>query len=213
MTLLVFHTRCSASRTFQQLIARPRNSKCLMSRAQITEGASTLMEKIINCKMEDLEDYYGLLGCDESSTTEQIMAEYKVRALSCHPDKHPENPEAAQDFQKLQQAKDVLTDETKRRKYDYWLRSSITVPFREWQALSDTVKISMHWALKSKKEPMLKAAKDTPEFQAGQSETQVPIEGNSSDEELSSSGYWHHKFRCAGDPPSALLKKFRNYQI
>ncbi|XP_053476691.1 dnaJ homolog subfamily C member 12 isoform X1 [Ictalurus furcatus] len=171
------------------------------------------MEKIINCKMEDLEDYYGLLGCDEFSTTEQIRAEYKVRALSCHPDKHPENHEAAQEFQKLQQAKDILTDETKRRKYDYWLRSSITVPFSEWQSLSDTVKISMHWALKSKKEPMLTAKKDMPEFQAGQSETQVPIEGISSDEELSSSDYWHHRFRCTSDTPSILLKKFRNYQI
>lgn len=29
-----------------------------------------------------------------SHQTEQIMAEYKARALSCHPDKHPENPEA-----------------------------------------------------------------------------------------------------------------------
>lgn len=109
------------------------------------------------------------------------MAEYKVRALSCHPDKHPENPQAgtckqmriilrarflygdcddepvyrsdvdyvdfkdcycitcaAHDFQKLQQAKDVLTDETKRRQYDYWLRSSIAVPFSEWRALNDT---------------------------------------------------------------------------
>ncbi|KAK3573599.1 hypothetical protein QTP86_030014, partial [Hemibagrus guttatus] len=114
--------------------------------------------------------------------TEQIMAEYKVRALSCHPDKQPENPKAAQDFQKLQQAKDILTDETKRRKYDYWLRSSITVPFSEWQALSDTVKISMHWSLKSKKELMLKSTKDTDEFQAGQSETQVPKEGITSNE-------------------------------
>ncbi|XP_060781316.1 dnaJ homolog subfamily C member 12 isoform X2 [Neoarius graeffei] len=168
--------------------------------------------EMINCKMEDLEDYYGLIGCDELSTTEQIMAEYKVRALSCHPDKHPENPEAVQDFQKLQQAKDILIDETKRRKYDYWLRSGITVPFSEWQALSDTVKISMHWALKSKKEPMLKAAKDAPEFQAGQSETQVPIEGISSDEECSG-GYWLHKFRCTSDAPSGLLKRFRSYQI
>lgn len=47
----------------------------------------------------------------------------------------------------------------------------------------------MHWALKSKKEPMLTAKKDMPEFQAGQSETQVPIEGISSDEELSSSNF------------------------
>lgn len=33
---------------------------------------------------------------------------------------------------------------------------------------------------------MLKTAKDVPEFQAGESETQGPIEGISSDEELSS---------------------------
>ncbi|KAI5611801.1 dnaJ-like subfamily C member 12, partial [Silurus asotus] len=117
--------------------------------------------------------------------TEQIMTEYKVRALSCHPDKHPENPEAAQDFQKLQQAKDILTDETKRRKYDYWLRSSISVPFSEWQALSDTVKVSMHWALKSKKKPMLKAPEDTSEVQAGHTEAQMEIEEILSDEQLS----------------------------
>lgn len=36
---------------------------------------------------------------------------------------------------------------------------------------------------------MLTATKDMPEFQAGQSETQVPIEGISSDEELSSSNF------------------------
>ncbi|KAF5900358.1 dnaJ subfamily C member 12 isoform X1, partial [Clarias magur] len=172
----------------------------------IIKAASTLMEKILNCKLGELEDYYGLLGCDELSTTEQIMVEYKIRALSCHPDKHPENPKAVQDFQMLQQAKEILTDETKRRQYDYWLRSSITVPFSEWQALTDSVKISMHWALKCKKEPMLKAAEDTPEFHAGQLETQVPIERIPTNEDPFSSGYWHHKFRCTGDPPSGLLK-------
>ncbi|XP_027021696.1 dnaJ homolog subfamily C member 12 isoform X2 [Tachysurus fulvidraco] len=157
-----------------------------------------------------------MLHCrDGIGQTEQIMAEYKVRALSCHPDKQPENPEAAQDFQKLQQAKEILTDETKRKKYDYWLRSGITVPFSEFQALSDTVKMSMHWALKNKKEPMLESAKDRDEFQAGHSETpkEVPKEGITSIEELSSSGYWLHGFRRTCGTPSSLLEKFRNYQI
>ncbi|TRY65626.1 hypothetical protein DNTS_009866, partial [Danionella cerebrum] len=89
------------------------------------------MEAILNRKPEDLEDFYGLLGCDELST---------VRALACHPDKHPENPSAVKDFQKLQKAKDILTDEKKRKNYDLWLRSQIKVPFSEWQALSDSVK-------------------------------------------------------------------------
>ncbi|KAG7999930.1 DnaJ-like protein subfamily C member 12 [Nibea albiflora] len=52
------------------------------------------MEAFLNCKPEDLEDYYGLLGCDELSSTEQILNEYKIRALACHPDKHLDNPRA-----------------------------------------------------------------------------------------------------------------------
>uniref|UniRef100_A0A8C1RKR0 DnaJ homolog subfamily C member 12 n=1 Tax=Cyprinus carpio TaxID=7962 RepID=A0A8C1RKR0_CYPCA len=118
------------------------------------------MEAILNRRKQDLEDYYGLLGCDELSSTEQIVSEFKVRALACHPDKHPENPKAVEEFQKLQEAKEVLTDEKKRKNYDLWLRSRIAIPFSEWRALSDSVKTSMHWAARSKKEPMLEAAKD-----------------------------------------------------
>lgn len=47
----------------------------------------------------------------------------------------------------------------------------------------------MHWALKSKKEPMLKASEDTPEFHACQLETQVPIEGIPTDENSFSSNF------------------------
>jgi len=34
--------------------------------------------------------------------TEQINAEYKVRALKCHPDKNVGDPSALQEFQRLQ---------------------------------------------------------------------------------------------------------------
>lgn len=45
-----------------------------------------------------------------------------------------------EEFQKLQEAKEVLTDEKKRKNYDLWLRSRIAIPFSEWRALSDSVK-------------------------------------------------------------------------
>ncbi|XP_062851897.1 dnaJ homolog subfamily C member 12 [Trichomycterus rosablanca] len=150
----------------------------------------SVMEAIINSKMEELEDFYGLLGCDELSTTEQITSEFKVKALACHPDKHPENPNAVQEFQKLQEAKDVLADENKRKKYDLWLRSRITVPFSKWQALGDTAKISMHWTIRTKKKPMLEAATDTTEIYNGD-----------------------YKLCRTSDSPSSLLLKFRNYEI
>uniref|UniRef100_A0A8D0G8A7 DnaJ homolog subfamily C member 12 n=1 Tax=Sphenodon punctatus TaxID=8508 RepID=A0A8D0G8A7_SPHPU len=115
------------------------------------------MDAILNCRLEDLEDYYNLLGCDELSTVEQILSEFKARALECHPDKHPENPNAVEKFQKLQQAKEILANEESRARYDYWRRSKITIPFQQWEALSDAVKASMHWAVRNKKEPMLEA--------------------------------------------------------
>ncbi|XP_016420888.1 dnaJ homolog subfamily C member 12-like isoform X4 [Sinocyclocheilus rhinocerous] len=159
------------------------------------------MEAILSCRKEDLEDYYGLLGCDELSTTEQIVNEFKVRALACHPDKHPENPKAVEEFQKLKEAKEVLTDDKKRKNYDLWLRSRIAIPFSEWRALSDSVKTSMHWAVRSKKEPMLEAAKDP---------DPVNVNGEKPSE---SYDFWHHRLRWAGEAPSGLLQKFRNYEI
>lgn len=174
------------------------------------------MEAILNYRSEDLEDYYGRLGCDELSTTEQIINEFKVRALACHPDKHPENPKAVEDFQKLQEAKEVLTDEKKRKSYDHWLRSRITIPFSEWQALSDSVKSSMHWAVRAKKEPMLEAAKDPDTLKSGDQETPSESEANKEEktsDQLPSSEYWHRRFRWAAEAPSGLLQKFRNYEI
>lgn len=172
------------------------------------------MEAVLSCKPEDLEDYYGLLGCDELSSTEQILNEYKIRALACHPDKHLDNPRAVADFQKLHEAKEVLCNETKRKNYDLWKRSGVTIPFHDWQALNDSVKTSMHWAVRNKKEPMLESSRpEAPATsQAGDCEQDAP--GIPSCEDVpSSSDYCHRRFRWAAESPSSLLQKFRNYEI
>nr|XP_019945743.1 PREDICTED: dnaJ homolog subfamily C member 12 [Paralichthys olivaceus] len=167
------------------------------------------MEAVLNCKPEDLEDYYGLLGCDELSSTEQILNEYKIRALACHPDKHLDNPRAVADFQKLQEAKEILCNETKRKNYDLWKRSGVLMSFHDWQALEDSVKTSMHWVVRDKKEPMLEASKaeKTVPSQAEDVHCEQEAAG------VSSSDYCHRRFRWAADSPSNLLQKFRNYEI
>uniref|UniRef100_A0A3Q2Q096 DnaJ homolog subfamily C member 12-like n=1 Tax=Fundulus heteroclitus TaxID=8078 RepID=A0A3Q2Q096_FUNHE len=68
------------------------------------------------------------------------------------------------DFQKLHEAKEVLCDEAKRKNYDLWKRSGVAISFHEWQALNDSVKTSMHWAVRTKKEPMLEACKPEDPF-------------------------------------------------
>ncbi|XP_042891849.1 J domain-containing protein-like isoform X2 [Penaeus japonicus] len=60
------------------------------------------MEAILSSDVKKDENYYTVLGCDPSSSVEQIQAEYKVRALQLHPDKNPDDPEAEEKFQKLQ---------------------------------------------------------------------------------------------------------------
>ncbi|KAM4729672.1 dnaJ homolog subfamily C member 12 [Anableps anableps] len=166
------------------------------------------MEAILGRKPEDLEDYYGLLGCDELSSTEQILNEYKIRALGCHPDKQLDNPSAAADFQKLQEAKEVLCDETKRRNYDLWKRSGVGIPFQEWQALKESVKTSLHWAVRTKKEPMLESCRpEAPVASQTQEAPEIPSD------EASLCDYYHQRFRWASDSPSCLLQKFRNYEI
>ncbi|XP_077437503.1 dnaJ homolog subfamily C member 12 isoform X2 [Vanacampus margaritifer] len=177
------------------------------------------MEAVLNYRPEDLEDYYGLLGCDELSSvgyfpTEQILNEYKIRALACHPDKNQDNPKAVAEFQKLQEAKEVLCSETKRQNYDLWKRSGVAIPFHDWQALNDSVKTSMHWAVRNKKEPMLEAAKAETQIASEAKDCQQEAPGMSSSEAtLCSSDYCHRRFRWAADSPSCLLQKFRNYDI
>ncbi|XP_020853911.1 dnaJ homolog subfamily C member 12 isoform X2 [Phascolarctos cinereus] len=197
------------------------------------------MDAILNCRMEDVEDYYELLGCDELSTVDQILAEFKVRALECHPDKNPEDPQAVENFQRLQKAKDILTNEESRDRYDYWRRSRVPIPFHQWEALSNSVKMSMHWAVRSKKEKMLKepdpADTNNVTDEEG-SQQKITEKGLSSTTERKEQGEpetldkswsprspdsssfpdgncWHLCFRWSGDTPSELLRKFRNYEI
>lgn len=48
---------------------------------------------------------------------------------------------AVEEFQKLQQAKETLTNEESRAHYDYWRRSKIMIPFTQWDALQDSLKM------------------------------------------------------------------------
>ncbi|XP_039591022.1 dnaJ homolog subfamily C member 12 [Polypterus senegalus] len=193
-----------------------------------------MMDAILNCQSKDLEDYYALLGCDELSSSEQILTEFKARALERHPDKQPGNPQAVEEFQKLQKAKDVLLNEDSRSRYDYWRRCQIAIPFQEWEALSDSVKTSMHWAVKSKKEPMLEAPEEQHNYschvsteeskgcnskseQIDTPDSEILADNQKADSPHSPSSpnenYWHLRFRWSADTPSELLRKFRNYEI
>ncbi|GFT92810.1 dnaJ homolog subfamily C member 17 [Nephila pilipes] len=70
--------------------------------------------------MEDLMkiDLYELLNISIKAEEKEIKKAYRKKALSCHPDKNPDNPKAAELFQQLSRALEVLTDKAARAAYD-----------------------------------------------------------------------------------------------
>nr|XP_039273088.1 dnaJ homolog subfamily C member 12-like [Styela clava] len=125
----------------------------------VSSSLGSIMNNLMNFGIddEDSTDYYEVIGCDASSSTEQIITEYRLKAVTCHPDKNQNNPNASQEFALLQAAKEVLTDSEKRKDYDAWRNSGIRIPYNKWRSMRDSVKMSMHWGYK-KPEPMLESS-------------------------------------------------------
>jgi DnaJ-class molecular chaperone len=63
--------------------------------------------------------YYDILGLSKTATVDEIKKGYKKMCLKWHPDKNPDNIEDAKiEFQKIQEAYEVLSDDNKRNIYD-----------------------------------------------------------------------------------------------
>ncbi len=63
-------------------------------------------------------DYYKILEIAKTATPEQIKKAYRKLARKYHPDLNPNDNEAKQSFQKVNEANEVLSDPEKRKKYD-----------------------------------------------------------------------------------------------
>ncbi len=71
--------------------------------------------------MADKKNYYDVLGVNKNASQADIKSAYRKLAKQYHPDFHPGDAAAAEKFKEINEANEVLSDEQKRKQYDYEL--------------------------------------------------------------------------------------------
>lgn len=63
-------------------------------------------------------DYYEVLGVGRGASAEEIKKAYRGKAKELHPDRNQDNPQAEAQFKELNEAYDILKDDTRKAAYD-----------------------------------------------------------------------------------------------
>ncbi|MGC2660796.1 MAG: molecular chaperone DnaJ [Bryobacteraceae bacterium] len=74
------------------------------------------------------KDYYDTLGVARAADSDEIRKAYRRLARKYHPDLNPGDKAAEDRFKKVQEAYDILSDETKRKVYDQYGFYSDNIP-------------------------------------------------------------------------------------
>ena len=65
------------------------------------------------------KEYYETLGVSKDASADDIKKAYRTLVKKYHPDLHPNDKAAAEKFKEINEANEVLSDEKKRKQYDF----------------------------------------------------------------------------------------------
>ena len=69
-------------------------------------------------------DYYEILGVDRSASGDELKKAYRKVAMKYHPDRNPGDKKAEDKFKEASEAFEVLSDQSKRQRYDQFGHSA-----------------------------------------------------------------------------------------
>ena len=66
----------------------------------------------------DFKDYYKILGIAKTASADEVKKAYRKLAIKYHPDKNKDDKTAEEKFKEVNEANEILKDETKRKEYN-----------------------------------------------------------------------------------------------
>lgn len=78
---------------------------------------------------DEKRDYYEVLGVQKGAGDDEIKKAYRKEAKKYHPDLNPDNKEAEKKFKEVNEAYEVLSDSTKKARYDQYGHAGVDPNF------------------------------------------------------------------------------------
>ena len=82
-------------------------------------------------------DYCDVLGVSKSANKDELKKAYRKLAMKYHPDRNPDDSQAAEKFKELSEAYEILSDDQKRQTYDNFGHEGVNSSFSSSQGAAD----------------------------------------------------------------------------